>query len=153
MTTDAPIYMTPDCAAQMRAELKELLYVKRPDTVRRVADAAAEGDRSENAEYIYGKKQLREIDGRVRFLSKRLDELTVVSRPPSESDRVFFGAWVTLENEANSSVASKSPSVIGYSSSRTGSSPSAIPIRRVSASVPATGLPLSPSTILAWNTN
>jgi len=57
------------------------------------------GDRSENAEYIYGKKQLREIDARVRFLSKRLDELTVVDKPPRDRDRVFFGAMVTLEDE------------------------------------------------------
>ncbi len=55
------------------------------------------GDRSENAEYIYGKRQLREIDGRIRFLSKRLDALTVVDRPPKDRTRVFFGAWVTVE--------------------------------------------------------
>jgi transcription elongation factor GreB len=64
-----------------------------------VADAAAEGDRSENAEYIYGKKQLREIDRRVRFLRKRLDGLVVVSRPPDDRGRVFFGAWVTVEDD------------------------------------------------------
>jgi len=64
-----------------------------------VSDAAAQGDRSENAEYIYGKRRLREIDRRVRFLSKRLDEVTIVSEPPSDPDRVFFGAYVTLENE------------------------------------------------------
>ena len=64
-----------------------------------VADAAAQGDRSENAEYIYGKRRLREIDRRVRFLSKRLDEVTIVSEPPSHPDRVFFGAWVTLEDD------------------------------------------------------
>ena len=62
MSTVSPIYMTPDCARQMRSELKDLLYVKRPDTVRRVSDAAAEGDRSENAEYIYGKRFLRSRD-------------------------------------------------------------------------------------------
>ena len=64
-----------------------------------VADAAAQGDRSENAEYIYGKRRLREIDRRVRFLSKRLDEVVVVSEPPSDPERVFFGAWVTVEDE------------------------------------------------------
>jgi transcription elongation factor GreB len=83
----------------MTAELKDLWKVQRPEVTRKVAEAAAMGDRSENAEYIYGKKQLREIDGRVRFLSKRLDELQVVNRPPPDRDRIFFGAWVTLEDE------------------------------------------------------
>jgi len=64
-----------------------------------VADAAAQGDRSENAEYIYGKRRLREIDRRVRFLSKRLDEVIVVNEVPTDTGRVFFGAWVTLEND------------------------------------------------------
>ena len=64
-----------------------------------VADAAAQGDRSENAEYIYGKRRLREIDRRVRFLSKRLDDVTVVTEAPTDPNRVFFGAWVTLEDE------------------------------------------------------
>jgi len=69
-----------------------------------VADAAAQGDRSENAEYIYGKKRLREIDRRVRFLSKRLDALTIVTEAPSDPSRVFFGAWVTLEDDAGDEV-------------------------------------------------
>ena len=64
-----------------------------------VADAAAQGDRSENAEYIYGKRRLREIDRRVRFLSKRLDEVTVVTEAPTDPGRVFFGAYVTLEDD------------------------------------------------------
>jgi transcription elongation factor GreB len=64
-----------------------------------VSEAAAQGDRSENAEYIYGKRRLREIDRRVRFLRKRLDGMVVVDRPPSDPNRVFFGAWVSLENE------------------------------------------------------
>ena len=64
-----------------------------------VADAAALGDRSENAEYIYGKKRLREIDSRMHFLNKRLEDLTVVDAPPDDRERVFFGAWVTLEDE------------------------------------------------------
>ena len=63
-----------------------------------VSDAAKQGDRSENAEYIYGKKRLREIDSRVRFLSKRLDDLVVVDRTPNNNRQVFFGAWVKLEN-------------------------------------------------------
>ena len=64
-----------------------------------VSEAAAQGDRSENAEYTYGKKRLREIDRRVRFLRKRLDGMTVVDKPPTDRGRVYFGAWVTLEDE------------------------------------------------------
>ena len=64
-----------------------------------VSEAAALGDRSENAEYIYGKKRLREIDSRVRYLSKRLEEITVVSMPPEDQSRIYFGAYVTLEEE------------------------------------------------------
>ena len=93
-------YITPEGFERMTRELKELWKVKRPEVTRKVSEAAAMGDRSENAEYIYGKKQLREIDSRVRFLSKRLDELTVVDRLPPDRSRVFFGAWVTLEDEA-----------------------------------------------------
>lgn len=89
-------YITPAGAAALQAELSELWKVKRPEVTRKVAEAAAQGDRSENAEYIYGKKQLREIDRRVRYLSKRLDEVVVVDREPSERDRVFFGAWIRL---------------------------------------------------------
>lgn len=92
-------YITEAGYQRLNEELKYLWKEKRPEVTRKVSEAAAQGDRSENAEYIYGKKQLREIDARVRFLSKRLDELTVVSRPPGESDRIFFGAWVSLENE------------------------------------------------------
>jgi transcription elongation factor GreB len=92
-------YITPDGAKRLRAELEQLWTVERPRVTQEVADAAAQGDRSENAEYIYGKRRLREIDRRVRFLSKRLDELVVVSEPPNDANRVFFGAWVTLEDE------------------------------------------------------
>lgn len=92
-------YITPEGFARLNAELKTLWKELRPEVTRKVAEAAAMGDRSENAEYIYGKKQLREIDARVRFLSKRLDELTVVDRVPPDTSRVFFGAWVTLEDE------------------------------------------------------
>jgi transcription elongation factor GreB len=67
---------------------------------RALAVAAAEGDRSENAEYIYRKKELREIDRRIRYLQKRLPELKVVSEPPTDQQRVFFGAWVTLEDDS-----------------------------------------------------
>ena len=93
-------YITPAGYARLTAELKELWKVTRPEVTRKVSEAAAMGDRSENAEYIYGKKQLREIDARVRFLSKRLEDLQVVDRPPGDRSRVFFGAWVTVADEA-----------------------------------------------------
>lgn len=93
-------YITPAGERQLRDELQYLWKQKRPEVTQAVREAAALGDRSENAEYIYGKKQLREIDRRVRFLSKRLDELTVVDRLPEDTGRVFFGAWVTIENDA-----------------------------------------------------
>ena len=83
----------------MRAELHELWHVRRPQVTQSVSEAAAQGDRSENAEYTYGKKMLREIDSRVRFLTKRLENLKVVSARPSDPDKVYFGAWVTLEDE------------------------------------------------------
>jgi transcription elongation factor GreB len=73
--------------------------VQRPQVTRAVAEAAAQGDRSENAEYTYGKKQLREIDRRVRFLRKRLEGLVVVSRPPDDPSRIYFGAWVRVEDD------------------------------------------------------
>jgi transcription elongation factor GreB len=92
-------YITPAGAQRLREELKYLWQVKRPQVTQAVADAAALGDRSENAEYIYGKKQLREIDRRVRYLRKRLDALVVVDRTPDDSRRVFFGAWVRLEDD------------------------------------------------------
>jgi transcription elongation factor GreB len=92
-------YITPEGAKKLRAELDELWLVERPRVTQQVSDAAALGDRSENAEYIYGKRRLREIDRRVRFLSKRLEEVTVVSEPPSDPARVFFGAYVKVEDE------------------------------------------------------
>ncbi|MEJ2090498.1 MAG: transcription elongation factor GreB [Gammaproteobacteria bacterium] len=93
-------YITPEGHLRLAAELKHLWKVERPEVTRKVAEAAALGDRSENAEYIYGKKQLREIDARIGFLSRRLDELNVVDRPPPDTERIFFGAWVTLEDDA-----------------------------------------------------
>ena len=93
-------YATPEGAKRLRDELDELWRVQRPAVTKAVQEAAAQGDRSENAEYTYGKKQLREIDRRVRFLRKRLEGLIVVSRPPDDRNRVFFGAWVTLEDDA-----------------------------------------------------
>ena len=73
--------------------------VERPRVTREVSEAAALGDRSENAEYIYGKRRLREIDGRLRFLAKRMDELIVVGSPPAQRERIFFGAFVEIEEE------------------------------------------------------
>ena len=81
----------------MRAELDSLWRGERPRVTQAVAAAAAQGDRSENAEYTYGKRRLREIDARVRHLRKRLEGMVVVSEPPSDPRRVFFGAQVTLE--------------------------------------------------------
>jgi transcription elongation factor GreB len=89
-------YITPEGAARLKRELDELWRVKRPTVTRAVAEAAAQGDRSENAEYIYGKKQLAEIDRRVRFLRKRLASIRVVDQLPGDTSRVFFGAWFEL---------------------------------------------------------
>lgn len=83
----------------LRRELEELWHRRRTEVVPALAAAAAEGDRSENAEYIYRKKQLAEIDRRIRYLDKRLGELRVVDAPPAERDVVYFGAWVTIEFE------------------------------------------------------
>jgi transcription elongation factor GreB len=92
-------YITPAGARRLRAELDLLWRVERPRVTQAVAEAAAQGDRSENAEYTYGKRRLREIDRRVRFLRRRLDGMQVVAAPPSDPSRVFFGAWVTLADE------------------------------------------------------
>ena len=86
---------------RLKAELDELWRVRRPEVVKALAAAAAEGDRSENAEYTYRKKQLGEIDRRVRYLSKRLEALRVVEGAPSDPEAVFFGAWVEVENIAS----------------------------------------------------
>lgn len=83
----------------LRRELEELWHRRRTEVVPALAAAAAEGDRSENAEYIYRKKQLAEIDRRIRYLDKRLSELRVVEGPPAEREVVYFGAWVTIELE------------------------------------------------------
>lgn len=84
----------------LRRELDELWRERRPEVVRALTSAAAEGDRSENAEYTYRKKQLAEIDRRVRYLGKRLPALRVVEQAPARLDIVYFGAWVELEDEA-----------------------------------------------------
>jgi transcription elongation factor GreB len=92
-------YITPEGAQRLRAELDELWRRERPQVTAAVAAAAAQGDRSENAEYTYGKRRLREIDRRVRFLRSRLEGMVVVDQPPSDRLRVFFGARITLETE------------------------------------------------------
>jgi len=97
------IYMTPGCAARFKGELKDLLYVQRPEMVETVAWAAANGDRSENADYQYGKRRLRQIDGRIRFLQKRLASAEIINPVEQRKiakERVLFGATVTVENEA-----------------------------------------------------
>ena len=88
----------------LKDELDYLWRIKRPQVTQAVSEAAAQGDRSENAEYIYGKKQLREIDSRVRFLRQRLEGMVIVKQKPSDCARIFFGAWVTLEDEAGDEV-------------------------------------------------
>lgn len=93
-------YITPEGEQALREELHQLWKVERPQVTDAVHEAAKNGDRSENGDYIYGKRRLREIDSRVRFLNKRLDELEVVARVPGDTTKVFFGAYVTLEDEA-----------------------------------------------------
>ncbi|NQV68893.1 MAG: transcription elongation factor GreB [Pseudohongiella sp.] len=96
-------YITAEGEKTLKAELHRLWKVERPIVTQSVSEAAALGDRSENAEYIYGKKRLREIDSRVRFLGKRLEEMTVVSAPPADRSKIYFGAYVTLEDDKASS--------------------------------------------------
>lgn len=91
-------YITPEGKKRLQDELDYLWKELRPEVTRAVTAAAAEGDRSENAEYIYRKKQLREIDSRVRFLRKRLDGMIAVDRIPDDTDTIYFGAWVELED-------------------------------------------------------
>ncbi|MBN2645999.1 MAG: transcription elongation factor GreB [Desulfuromonadaceae bacterium] len=95
-------YMTSGCAERIKAEIKDLLYVQRPDMVKTVAWAASNGDRSENADYQYGKRRLRQIDSRIRYLTKRMDAAIVidpVKQKETAGDRVLFGCTVTVENE------------------------------------------------------
>lgn len=93
------LYITPEGEKALRAELHQLWKIERPEVTSVVHEAAKNGDRSENGDYIYGKKRLREIDSRVRFLTKRLDNLKVVHDKPADQNKVFFGAWVTVEDE------------------------------------------------------
>jgi len=96
---DNPNYITPDGARRLSEELAHLRNTERAKIVQEVADAAAQGDRSENAEYIYGKKKLREIDRRMRYLTKRLSVAVVVDPRKQSGDKIFFGATVDLEDE------------------------------------------------------
>ena len=92
-------YITPAGYKRLVDELLQLRSVERPRIVQEVSDAAAQGDRSENAEYIYGKRKLREIDRRMRFLGKRIDAAVVVDPAEKRGDKVFFGATVVLEDD------------------------------------------------------
>lgn len=98
------LYITAEGLKKLRDELEWLWKVERPRVTNEVATAAALGDRSENAEYIYGKRRLREIDKRLEFLSKRLDRLTLFTPTERDPGRVTFGAWVTLEDEDGGTV-------------------------------------------------
>ncbi|MEP6940055.1 MAG: GreA/GreB family elongation factor, partial [Rudaea sp.] len=91
--------ITAEGQARLKAELDDLWRVRRPEVVRALSAAAAEGDRSENAEYIYRKKQLGEIDRRVRYLSQRLPLLRLAGDAPGDAAAVFFGAWFSVEDE------------------------------------------------------
>lgn len=97
-------YITPEGEKALKDELKKLWLLRRREVVPALQAAAAEGDRSENAEYIYRKKQLGEIDRRVRYLSKRLDIVEVVHQKPPRQDRVYFGATVALETDQGSEI-------------------------------------------------
>lgn len=92
-------YITANGALRLREELEQLWKIERPQVTAAVHEAAKNGDRSENGDYIYGKRRLREIDRRVRYLRKRLDELNVIDREPEDKTRIFFGAWITVEDE------------------------------------------------------
>jgi transcription elongation factor GreB len=95
-------YITPEGKKRLSDEFQYLWRTKRPEVTAALAAAAAEGDRSENAEYIYRKKQLREIDARIHHLKNRLENIVVVDAKPADTSQVFFGAWVRLEDEEGS---------------------------------------------------
>src|SRR5512135_2877704 len=92
-------YITPEGKKRLSDEFEHLWRSKRPEVTAALAAAAAEGDRSENAEYIYRKKQLREIDSRIHHLKERLEHIVVVDSRPDDESQVFFGAWVRLEDD------------------------------------------------------
>ena len=93
-------YITPEGARRLRDELQHLWHKLRPEVVKALAAAAAEGDRSENAEYTYRKKQLGGIDRRIRYLSKRVDIMKIVDRPPADTSVIRFGAMVSLQSSS-----------------------------------------------------
>ena len=93
-------YITPEGYQRLSSEMVFLWKKKRPEIVRALADAAAEGDRSENAEYIYRKKELRETDRRLRYLERHLKDIKVVRDRPADLTKIYFGAWVRLEDDA-----------------------------------------------------
>ena len=95
--SEKKIYITPQGARNLRDELDTLWRKTRREVTKQVSDAAALGDRSENADYIYGKKRLREIDKRIRYLTKRLDQISIVDDLPNDLGKVYFGAWVTIK--------------------------------------------------------
>jgi len=97
-------YITPEGAARLREEVQYLWRRLRPEVVKAITAAAAEGDRSENAEYIYRKKQLGEIDRRIRYLSKRIDIMKIVDRPPADTTVIRFGARITLNTSSEGCV-------------------------------------------------
>ena len=99
MAESRPNYITPAGFKRLVDELNDLRTVQRPKIVQEVSDAAAQGDRSENAEYIYGKRKLREIDRRLRFLGKRIDAAVVVDPSEKRGEKIFFGAVVVLEDD------------------------------------------------------
>ena len=92
-------YITGEGAKQLRDELRQLWKIERPQVTAVVHEAAKNGDRSENGDYIYGKRRLREIDSRVRYLTNRLEDVTIVDRIPQDTNKIYFGAWITLEND------------------------------------------------------
>ena len=97
-------YITEDGEKALRAEMHQLWHEERPKVTAAVHEAAKNGDRSENGDYIYGKKRLREIDSRVRYLSKRLESVSVVKETPPNTDKVYFGAEVTYQEETGEEV-------------------------------------------------
>jgi len=103
--------ITPQGYSDLKKELDELWRVERPDVTKKVTWAASLGDRSENADYQYNKKRLREIDRRVRYLRKCLENLKVIEYRPEQEGKVFFGAWVEVENEAGNKLKFK---IVGY---------------------------------------
>lgn len=109
--------ITAEGAARLRGILDHLSRVKRPAISAKVGEAAALGDRSENADYTYNKKELYRVIARIRYLTTRLDELQVIDRLPADTERVFFGAFVTLEDEEGEEMRLR---IVGHDETDTG---------------------------------